>query len=311
MRQHFWLVNGLIILIIAYFGASATATMVASWLLPPPPRATLTSGPRHNALRGAARRDVKAIIARNVFCSTCEPEEEVSADPKAGDDSGPVSGEPVKSSLSLKLIATMVSAQDRAWSFAAVYDPDADRTGLYAIGSKLPGNAAVEDVQSRRILLRNGRRAEYIELETDDTPRPRSMPTPQVVRAPALRAGTNRFAEEFASGVTKLGPNKWEIRRSALNKVLGSTHLLARQARIVPSVKNNKPDGFKLYAVRPGSVYSLIGLQNGDTIHTINGHEITTPDKALEVYTKVRNANHLSISFSRRGKSTTHDYDIR
>jgi general secretion pathway protein C len=115
----------------------------------------------------------------------------------------------------------------------------------------------------------------------------------------------------LAQGVRKLGDTKWEIQRSALNKVLGNTTLLARSARIVPSVRNGQPNGFKLYAIRPGSIYSLIGMQNGDTIHEINGHQMNTPDKALEVYTKVRNASHLSISFTRRGKPRTHDYTIR
>ena len=103
----------------------------------------------------------------------------------------------------------------------------------------------------------------------------------------------------------------WEIKRSTLEKVLSNTTLLARSARIVPSVKNGKPNGFKLYAIRPGSIYDLIGMKNGDTIHAINGHAMTTPDKALEVYTRVRNASHLNISFSRHSQTMTHDYNIR
>ena len=54
-----------------------------------------------------------------------------------------------------------------------------------------------------------------------------------------------------------------------------------------------------------------IGLQNGDTIHSINGFDITTPDKALEVYTKVRSASNLTIDLSRRGKPLSMEYSIR
>jgi general secretion pathway protein C len=46
---------------------------------------------------------------------------------------------------------------------------------------------------------------------------------------------------------------------------------VAKGARVVPAVKNGKPDGFKLYAIRPSSVYSKLGLTNGDTIQSING----------------------------------------
>ena len=43
-----------------------------------------------------------------------------------------------------------------------------------------------------------------------------------------------------------------------------------------------------MYAIRPNSLFGKIGLQNGDTIKSINGIDMSSPDKALEVYTKVR-----------------------
>jgi general secretion pathway protein C len=58
-------------------------------------------------------------------------------------------------------------------------------------------------------------------------------------------------------------------------------------------------------------VYSKLGLSNGDTIHTINGFDLTSMDKALEVYTKVKEANNLTVSVTRRGKPTTLNYSIR
>lgn len=61
---------------------------------------------------------------------------------------------------------------------------------------------------------------------------------------------------------------------------------VARAARIVPSVRDGKPHGFKLYAIRPGSIYVVLGLRNGDTITAVNGDDITTPDKALRIYTQ-------------------------
>ena len=86
---------------------------------------------------------------------------------------------------------------------------------------------------------------------------------------------------------------------------------VSRGARIVPSIKNGKANGFKLYAIRPSSVYSKIGLMNGDTIHAVNGFDLTTPDKALEVYTKVRESNNLSVTVTRRGKPVTLKYSIK
>ena len=79
----------------------------------------------------------------------------------------------------------------------------------------------------------------------------------------------------------------------------------------MPSIKDGKANGFKLYAIRPNSLFAKIGLQNGDTIQSINGFDMSSPDKALEVYTKVRSSSALSVSVLRRGLPTNLDYSIK
>jgi general secretion pathway protein C len=86
---------------------------------------------------------------------------------------------------------------------------------------------------------------------------------------------------------------------------------VAKGARVVPSMKNGKPDGFKLYAIRPSSAFARLGLANGDTLQSINGFELTSADKALEVYTKLREATSLEVEVTRRGKPVTLKYSIR
>lgn len=119
-----------------------------------------------------------------------------------------------------------------------------------------------------------------------------------------------RSAPDLTLYITHLGPGRYRIKRKGLNLVLGNTTLLARSGRLVPSVRNGRPNGFKLYAIRPGSVYALLGLRNGDTITSVNGNAITTPSKALEIYTKLRNANKLTIQFIRRSRPMVHRYTI-
>lgn len=82
------------------------------------------------------------------------------------------------------------------------------------------------------------------------------------------------------------------------------------QARIVPSFKNGEANGFKLFAIRPNSLYSKLGIQNGDIIHKINGFAINSPDKALEIYQKLKSARSIDIELTRRGKSKKLNYGI-
>lgn len=79
----------------------------------------------------------------------------------------------------------------------------------------------------------------------------------------------------------------------------------SKGARVVPAVKNGKPDGLKLYAIRPSSVYAKIGLNNGDTIHSINGIDVSTPDKMLEAYVSLKDAKEFTLDITRRGQPVT------
>jgi hypothetical protein len=110
------------------------------------------------------------------------------------------------------------------------------------------------------------------------------------------------FNESADKAINKLSDEEFEIDGDFLDLVLENPALVGRGARIVPSIKGGKANGFKLYAIRPSSVWAKLGLMNGDTVHAINGHDLTSPDKALEVYTKVREADEIEIDLSRRGK---------
>jgi type II secretory pathway component PulC len=79
----------------------------------------------------------------------------------------------------------------------------------------------------------------------------------------------------------------------------------AKGARIVPAMKNGQPDGLKLYAIRPSSLYARIGLFNGDTLHRINGIDVSTPDRMLEAYTKLKDAKEFTLDLTRRGQPVT------
>ena len=69
----------------------------------------------------------------------------------------------------------------------------------------------------------------------------------------------------------------------------------------VPSIRDGKANGFKIYAVRPSSLWAHIGLTNGDSVEAVNGMNLSTPDKALEIYAKLKTASNLDVSIMRRG----------
>jgi hypothetical protein len=105
--------------------------------------------------------------------------------------------------------------------------------------------------------------------------------------------------------------NQCEVARELMDKQLDDVASLSAQARLVPSMRDGKPNGFKMYAIRRNSFFGLLGFQNGDTIRTINDHDLSTPGSALEVVTKLRETKHFVISGERRGAPFTIDITIK
>jgi hypothetical protein len=111
--------------------------------------------------------------------------------------------------------------------------------------------------------------------------------------------------------IVKKSDTAYEIPRDVVDAILSNPMALAQGARVVPAVKDGKPNGFKLYAIRPSSVFAALGLTNGDTLKKINGVELSSADKALEAYTKLRDAKKLTIEIERRGAAITLTYTIK
>lgn len=129
---------------------------------------------------------------------------------------------------------------------------------------------------------------------------------PKAAEATATTAADEAaLAAKLDAGIRTIDATTVEIDRALVDELLANPMAMVKGARVMPSSTNGTPDGFKLYAVRPRSVYARIGLTNGDRIARINGLAVDSMDRAMEVYTKVRNATRLEIELVRRGKPLT------
>jgi general secretion pathway protein C len=185
----------------------------------------------------------------------------------------------------------------------------------------------------------------YVEVERDGTPRlvrrkvdgnlrtaqadarqaggglfanPYAMPAPPVLPAPDPLAvippaptADDAAIQAAIDSIIKVDDQTFIIPRSTVDTILANPMAIARGARVVPSMKNGVANGFKLYAIRPSSVYAKLGLNNGDTIQSINGFELTSPDKALDAYTRLQSATDVQVEITRRGNPLTLSYTIR
>jgi len=304
LKKYFWVVNLAVVAICAVFAGRAGAHFIAGgWLTGDDNRVSARRGPPPPPPK-AHGKESDEIIKRNVFCSGCAP-----PPPPVESAGGPTSNEPQKSSLQLELVSTMVCPTDDQWSMAIIRDLSTKEKdpAMYNRGMAVAATGAtVVKVVNKRVYIRNGGRLEYLEME--GAAAPAATVASNVPPPPAQPAGDGF---DVNPNQIKCNGNNCSVERALVEKALSNTAMLATAARFVPSIKDGKPNGFKLYAIRPNSIFGLIGLQNGDTIRAINGMDMTSPDKALEVYTKLRNASHLSVAVERRGENQTLDYTIR
>ena len=117
--------------------------------------------------------------------------------------------------------------------------------------------------------------------------------------------------DELTQAVKKSDDAHYVLDRKLWERILSDSATLMTQARIVPNIKDGRSHGFKLYAIRPNSVFARMGIANGDTVLALNGFDMSSPDKALEVYSKLRTAKELVVELDRKGSPLTIHYEVR
>lgn len=318
VKRYFWVVIALAVALSAFFFAKLVNHVAEGALLADARRGPKVSppAPSPSAPVAAKTKDGKPLVDRNMFCSTCLPPV-----PVATDATGPIDPNTVPmTSLPLLLVATHVTDKRYAHeAFATILNTATQKQGAYWIDqgkpdpsrpSEIPGAGKVVAIHYKYVDFTNtgSGRKERISI-TGEAPPPPTVAA--VTEAPKPAGDGDDLTALIDAGVKKIDDTTFEIDRSLVDKVLANPMAVAKGARVMPSSKNGEPNGFKLYAVRPSSVYAKLGFSNGDTLHAINGMELNSMDKAMEVYSKVRDASSLQVNVTRRGKPVTLNYTIR
>lgn len=298
MARFPWILHALFLAAFAYLGAR-TVNLFTAQAIRPPLRLVASSTP--SAAKAVAHAELTAeAFAKMMGMQIPETQPEAAIDDTSapGEASRPadLSSEPVRTSLHAQLLATVI-ANRAEWSIATLRDLNQNIDDVYMIDDKFMGAQVLEIQQLRVILLNDGHR-EFLDL---------SAPTAVAI----VPKPTDALPSATGEGIKKLDEHHYNIERSTVNNALTNLNDLAMQARIVPSFKNGQANGFKLFSIRPDSLYSKIGIQNGDVIQGINGLDINSPDKALEAYGKLKSANALDLKVERNGQSVNYHYAIQ
>ena len=318
-RKYAWTANLVLLFAVAWIVAKTTNT-IAGAAIRPTPRVDLgaaSSGPPRPAAPTTLDVDrLYRLIGQ-------EPPREAPADvaqaPQAPQNCDDSRARPVKSDLRLQLVAAVLAERPRS-SLATIVDVGSREAHVVGVGDEVGGARllGIERVTEEGDATGNGFRMvavlcnrgtkEYLDFEGGGSSGG-EVAAGNLGLAPVPVPGP-RPGGPTMEGVRSVGANRYDIDRNVIDSTLSNLNNIATQARIVPSFKNGAANGFKLFSIQPGSLYSSIGIQNGDVVQRINGYEINSPEKALEIYQKLSSASQVSLDGERNGQTFHYEYNI-
>jgi general secretion pathway protein C len=107
------------------------------------------------------------------------------------------------------------------------------------------------------------------------------------------------------------GAGGYVIDQRALYAALDNPAQAMSDARLLPSQKDGKVEGFRASEVKPNGLFAMVGIKNGDVLLRLNDFPVDSPDKALQSFIALKGQNRLKLDIIRDGQPATLTYDIR
>lgn len=319
LKRYFPAVICLLIAVAAYFQASGMGELVASSVLldpssmPPPPPAP-KGGAAHPTPGSERTINAAPILGRNPFDSVTGPLDGKQLElPAQSEAPPPDSNDPYADPVcDVAKVLLITQSDDPDWSFAAVAGSDG-KSQLRRRGDDVAGHT-VYWIGWDRVWLTQGN--SRCQMQVHEPPKklaaaPGAAPSATPDATPAKPSKRGKVPAELAAKIHKVSETQFDVERSAVDHILENQAELMRSARIVPEKEGDKVVGIRLFGVRPESLLGTLGLENGDRLQSINGFEMSDPQKALEAYARLRSADKLTVSVNRRGKPMTIDFNIK
>lgn len=238
----------------------------------------------------------KPILQRNLFNAQTGDLDALGIQEEPSRQEAPL----LSANSKLTLLGT-VSGEPKAM---AIIEADKE-SDSYVVGATLPGGAKLVEVQRNQAVIEINGRRESLKVDLD-APAPSSTGRATMSR----NRNTAKTTSASSSGIREIGENRWLIPAEEADRARNNINELLRQARVEPNIVDGQTDGFVVRMIRPGSLFSMLGLQVGDILHDVNGVKLDTPEKALQIFQQLREAKQISISLDRQGAPQTFAYEI-
>jgi general secretion pathway protein C len=285
--KHRWIADILVLSLIVYFGVDAFITVLNSRLTPTPAMqeeaGKLSEKPAADA---RPLEDYAIITERNLFGGTSQGLAEAAPEEIVLDDM-PVA----LKSLGLRLVGTVVANKPED-SSAIIENQSTRKQEVYQEGDRVK-EALIKRILRHNVVINTGRRDEVLTM----------VPEESAGRKPAPKRATRTRRRPSSGSSIRLDREELESQMANLSELM-------QQVRIRPFMEGKQPAGFLVSNIKPGSLFSKMGLRNGDVIQGVNGEAITTPDQAVELYESLMEGGEIALEIKRGRRQQNLRYEV-
>jgi len=245
-KKYLWIKNLVFLCFFSYLMAKIGNTILLANLPVPQPDLGRGSGQGSVERKVAGKKSLRLynqISKDNVFNSAHTGETEGGKHQETAKSTAPLK----KADLNVELIGTVVGTPEN--SFAIIEDHQSRTQELYQIDDMVQDQARVVSIdRCRVIVLRNGSE-EIIECPDPDAKTKKGSP-------PVRYAGSTKNEGEYA--VKKVSDSEFVVDEAEVENALGNINQLLTQIRVVPNFQDGKADGFKVFAIKPDSIFAKV-----------------------------------------------------
>lgn len=130
-----------------------------------------------------------------------------------------------------------------------------------------------------------------------------------VARRAELAAAAPGPTDPRIATVQQLDRTTYRVPRATVEAWTADPALVTSGGRGIPVLGPGEQSGFRLYAIRPGSAYTALGLEDGDVIRAINGTPLVSTDQILGLV--ARSTAQITLDLVRRGQPMILNYLIQ
>lgn len=210
----------------------------------------------------------------------------MAAPPAAGPQAAPTLGD-------LVLVGTARGSFRETFALIRRASPPEER--VFRLGDQVFGAGPLVAVQKESVeILSGGKRIKLL------------TPT-----APAGAQPPAAVQPQAGAGAVQTGAGSFVVDQRVLNAALENLGQAMTDARLLPSTKDGKVEGFRVSEVKPTGIFATIGIRNGDVLLRINDLPVDSPERAIQSLASLKGQNRIKLDLVRDGQPTTFSYDIR